>query len=108
MYAGVPPLYKITTSKGYKYLKNDVALKEYQEKNKGKKYSINRMKGLGEMDPEELEETVTDINERIIKRVTISDAEAAKKLFDDLMGTASTPRKVYIKAHSEEAKYNAE
>ena len=108
VYAGVPPLYKITTSKGYKYLKNDVALKEYQEKNKGKKYSINRMKGLGEMDPEELEETVTDINERIIKRVTISDAEAAKKLFDDLMGTAITPRKVYIKAHSEEAKYNAE
>ncbi len=66
------------------------------------------MKGLGEMDPEELEETVTDINERIIKRVTISDAEAAKKLFDDLMGTAITPRKIYIKAHSEEAKYNGE
>ena len=108
VYAGVPPLYKITTSKGYKYLKNDIALKEYQEKNKGKKYSINRMKGLGEMDPEELEETVTDINERIIKRVTISDAEAAKKLFDDLMGTAITPRKAYIKAHSEEAKYNGE
>ena len=66
------------------------------------------MKGLGEMDPEELEETVTDVKERIIKKVTISDAEAAKKLFDDLMGTAITPRKAYIKAHSEEATYNVE
>ena len=66
------------------------------------------MKGLGEMDPEELEETVTDPEERIIKKVTISDAEAARKLFDDLMGTAITPRKAYIKEHSEEATYNAE
>lgn len=108
VYAGVPPLYKITTSKGYKYLKNDAALQEYQTQNAGKKYSVNRMKGLGEMDPEELEETVVDPEARIIKRVTIEDMEAAKKLFDDLMGTAITPRKAYIKAHSEEAKYNAE
>ena len=66
MYAGVPPLYKITTSKGYKYLKNDAALQEYQTQNAGKKYSVNRMKGLGEMDPEELEETVVDPEARII------------------------------------------
>ena len=85
-----------------------MALAEYRDKNSGKKYSVNRMKGLGEMDPEELEETVTDPKERIIKKVTISDAEAAKKLFDDLMGTAITPRKAYIKEHSEEATYNAE
>lgn len=45
VYAGVPPLYKITTSKGYKYLKNDEALEEYRELNKGKKYSVNRLKG---------------------------------------------------------------
>lgn len=108
VYAGVPPLYKITTSKGYKYLKNDDDLKAYQKANAGKAYKVNRMKGLGEMDVDETEETLTDPEQRIIKQVTISDADAAKKLFDDLMGTAVTPRKLYIKEHSEEATYNAE
>jgi DNA gyrase subunit B len=108
IYAGVPPLYKITTNKGYKYIKNDDALEEYRKENAGKSYKVNRMKGLGEMDVEETEETLTDPEQRIIRQVTISDATAAKKLFDDLMGTAITPRKVYIKEHSEEAKYNAE
>ena len=108
VYAGVPPLYKITTSKGYKYLKNDDDLKAYQKVNTGKAYKVNRMKGLGEMDVEETEETLTDPEQRIIKQVTISDAEAARKLFDDLMGTAVTPRKLYIKEHSEEATYNQE
>ena len=45
VYAGVPPLYKITTSKGYKYLKNDDDLKAYQKANTGKAYKVNRMKG---------------------------------------------------------------
>ena len=108
VYAGVPPLYKITTSKGYKYLKNDDDLKAYQKANTGKAYKVNRMKGLGEMDVEETEETLTDPEQRLIKQVTISDAEAARKLFDDLMGTAVTPRKLYIKEHSEEATYNQE
>ena len=108
VYAGVPPLYKVTMNKGYKYIKNDAALEEFRKSNSGKSYKINRMKGLGEMDVDETEETLTDPEQRIIRRVTISDANAAKKLFDDLMGTAVTPRKVYIKEHSEEATYNAE
>ncbi len=108
VYAGVPPLYKITTNKGYKYIKNDEALEEYRKANSGKSYKVNRMKGLGEMDVEETEETLTDPEQRIIRQVTINDIEAARKLFDNLMGTAVTPRKVYIKEHSEEAQYNAE
>ena len=108
VYAGVPPLYKITTNKGYKYIKNDEALEEYRKTNSGKSYKVNRMKGLGEMDVEETEETLTDPEQRIIRQVTINDTEAARKLFDNLMGTAVTPRKVYIKEHSEEAQYNAE
>ena len=108
VYAGVPPLYKITTNKGYKYIKNDEALEEYRKVNSGKSYKVNRMKGLGEMDVEETEETLTDPEQRIIRQVTIDDTEAARKLFDDLMGTAVSPRKVYIKEHSEEATYNAE
>lgn len=66
------------------------------------------MKGLGEMDVNETEETLTDPENRILKQVTVNDAAAADKLFDDLMGTAVIPRKDYIKAHSEEARYNAE
>lgn len=108
VYAGVPPLYKITTNKGYKYIKNDETLEEYRKANIGKSYKVNRMKGLGEMDVEETEETLTDPEQRIIRQVTINDVNAAKKLFDDLMGTAVTPRKLYIKEHSEEATYNAE
>lgn len=110
VYAGVPPLYKITlaANKGYKYLKNDEALAEYQKENKGKKYQVGRMKGLGEMDVEETEETLTDPNNRIIKQITIEDVAAADRLFNDLMGNAVIPRKRYIKEHSQEATYNAE
>ena len=110
VYAGVPPLYKITlaANKGYKYLKNDEALAKYQKENKGKKYQVGRMKGLGEMDVEETEETLTDPNNRIIKQITIEDVAAADKLFNDLMGNAVIPRKRYIKDHSQEATYNAE
>ena len=110
VYAGVPPLYKITlaANKGYKYLKNDEVLAEYQKENKGKKYQVGRMKGLGEMDVEETEETLTDPNNRIIKQIGVEDVAAANKLFNDLMGNAVIPRKRYIKEHSQEATYNAE
>ena len=105
VFAGVPPLYKITTSKGYKYLKNDAALLEYRETNKGKKYTVNRLKGLGEMSVEETEETLTDPNNRDIRQITVEDIESTNKLFDDLMGTAVLPRKAFIKEHSKEATY---
>lgn len=108
IYAGVPPLYKVTMAKKYYYLKNDAALEEFRAKNAGRSYTVNRMKGLGEMDAEETEETLTSPEGRIIRQVQVADAEAASKLFDDLMGTAITPRKLYIKEHSKEATYNAE
>ena len=103
IYAGVPPLYKITIGKEYKYLKNDEALEEFRVSHQGRKYTVNRLKGLGEMSVEETEETLTDPDNRIIKQITVEDAAAAGKLFDDLMGTAIVPRKNYIKAHSKEA-----
>ena len=106
VYAGVPPLYKITIGKEYKYLKNDEALEEFRKTHQGKKYTVNRLKGLGEMSEEETEETLTDPDNRIIKQITVGDAAAASKLFDDLMGTAIIPRKNYIKAHSKEATGN--
>ena len=103
IYAGVPPLYKITIGKEYKYLKNDEALEEFRKTHQGRKYTVNRLKGLGEMSEEETEETLTDPANRIIRQVTVEDAAAAGKLFDDLMGQAIIPRKNYIKEHSKEA-----
>ena len=109
VYAGVPPLYKITIGKEYKYLKNDEALEEFRKTNAGKKYTVNRLKGLGEMSAEETEETLTDPNNRIIKQITVEDAKATDILFEQLMGAGVTSRKAYIKEHSKEAgKYNAE
>ena len=105
VFAGVPPLYKITTSKGYKYLKNDSALLEYREANKGKKYTVNRLKGLGEMSVEETEETLTNPDNRDIRQITVEDIQGTNKLFDDLMGSAVLPRKAFIKEHSREATY---
>ena len=58
------------------------------------------------MSEEDTEETLTDPDNRIIKQITVEDAAAASKLFDDLMGTAIIPRKNYIKAHSKEATGN--
>ena len=63
-------------------------------------------KHVGEMSDEETEETLTNPENRIIKQITIEDIAEAEKLFDDLMGTAVIPRKMYIKKHSEEATYN--
>lgn len=109
IYAGVPPLYKITEGKDkYIYLKNDDALDDYRIKNKGKKYQVGRMKGLGEMDVDETAETLTDPDKRIIKQITIEDTTATNVLFEQLMGTGIVARKEYIKAHSQEAVGNAE
>ena len=105
VYAGVPPLYKITMAGKYHYLKNDAALEEFRQAHVGKKYQVNRLKGLGEMDVEETEETLTNPNNRIIKQITVEDVNAANILFEQLMGTAVAPRKQFIKEHSKEATY---
>ena len=107
IYAGVPPLYKITLTgnKGYKYLKNDEELEAYRKTHKDK-YTVTRLKGLGEMSIEETEETLTNPTTRIIKQITVDDIKATDRLFDDLMGMATIPRKNFIKKYSKEAMYN--
>ena len=64
------------------------------------------MKGLGEMSVEETEETLINPESRIIKQITVEDAAAAGKLFEDLMGNQIVARKNYIRLHSDEAQYN--
>ena len=105
VYAGVPPLYKVTMGGKYYYLKNDASLEEFKAKHLGKKIQVNRLKGLGEMDVDETEETLTNPENRIIKQITVEDVEACNVLFDQLMGTGVVARKKYIKEHSKEATY---
>ena len=105
VYAGVPPLYKVITGTKYQYIKNDEELNKWKQEHPNQKYELARMKGLGEMNAEETEETLTDPNQRIIKQVTIEDIEAADILFEQLMGSGAAARKEYIKNHSEEAIY---
>ena len=108
VYALIAPLYRITEGKDkYIYVKNDAALEEWKAQNVGKKYVVNRMKGLGEMDVEQTEECLTGPG-RVLQQITVDDVNAANVLFDQLMGTAAAPRKEYIKIHSKEATYNAE
>lgn len=106
VYAGVPPRYKVTMGKDtYIYLKDDDALEDFKMKNQGKKFSVNYLKGLGELSEEETS-ILVDPEERIIRQITVDDVKMADRLFDDLMGTAVIPRKKFIQEHSREAKYN--
>lgn len=105
VYALVAPLYKITMGKDtYLYLRDDKELAEFQEKNRGKKYQVNRFKGLGEMSEDETE-ILVDPSLRVLNQVTVEDAKKADVLFDQLMGVGVAARKKFIQDHSKEAKY---
>lgn len=105
VYALVAPLYKITMGKDtYLYLRDDKELAEFQEKNKGKKYQVNRFKGLGEMSEDETE-ILVDPDLRVLNQVTVEEAKKADVLFDQLMGAGVAARKKFIQEHSKEAKY---
>ncbi len=112
LYIALPPLYKITVGKESKYVFNDEEkdelLKELGDKQSlaggaGKKYSISRYKGLGEMDAQQLWETTMDPATRTLKQVTIDSMEAASNMFEMLMGEEVPPRKKFIQTHAKMA-----
>lgn len=104
IYVATPPLYKVIPKKGNQfYIANDKDLKEYRDKNKGKSFILNRMKGLGEMDADQLWETTMNPKTRTLRRVNIEEAEQASLITSILMGTDVEPRKKYIVDHSEGA-----
>lgn len=103
IYAGVPPLYRLRTNKEVLYLKDDEALEKFKKSDSINKYQISRLKGLGEMSPEETEEALVDPNTRIIEQITVEDMGKADVLFDTLMGTSADKRKKYIEENSEKA-----
>ena len=103
-YVAIPPLFRITTSKNeYIYLKDSNALEEYKKENVGKKYLVNRNKGLGEQDADELAECLLNPETRNIKQVAVSDRAKASELIETLMGPSVPPRRQWLIEHSEEA-----
>ncbi len=103
VYIAMPPLYKAIPSKGEEeYLYDDAALANYRKKHKGS-FTLQRYKGLGEMDAEQLWETTLDPERRNLKQVQIEDASMASKMTELLMGNDVAPRKEYIYEHANEA-----
>lgn len=99
IYAAVPPLYKATMGTKFKYLKDDGELEQFR-KNCTRNFELGRMKGLGEMDPSEMAETVMDPTTRTLKQITMEDAAEVSKIFNNLMGQAVTPRKKFIEENA--------
>ena len=103
VYLAMPPLYKAMPSKGEEeYLYDDKALEQYRKKHKGP-FTLQRYKGLGEMDAQQLWETTLDPETRILKQVEIEDARMASEVTEMLMGTEVPPRKAFIYEHATDA-----
>ncbi|MBQ7775852.1 MAG: DNA topoisomerase IV subunit B, partial [Lachnospiraceae bacterium] len=103
VYIAMPPLYKAMPSKGKEeYLYDDKALEKYRKTHKGP-FTLQRYKGLGEMDAQQLWETTLDPETRLLKRVEIEDARMASNITEMLMGTDVAPRKAFIYEHATDA-----
>ncbi len=104
VYLAMPPLYKALPSKGKEeYLYDDVALAKYRNAHKGKSFTLQRYKGLGEMDPEQLWETTLDPERRLLKLVEIEDAKMASSMTELLMGVDVPPRREFIHQYATDA-----
>ncbi|MCM1327551.1 MAG: DNA gyrase subunit B [Bacteroidales bacterium] len=103
VYIAMPPLYKAIPSKGKEqYLYDDKALENYRKTHKGS-FTLQRYKGLGEMDAEQLWETTLDPERRLMKLVEIEDARMASEMTEMLMGTDVPPRRAFIYEHATDA-----
>ncbi len=103
VYVAMPPLYKAMPQKGKEeYLYDDKALERYRKKHKGP-FTLQRYKGLGEMDAQQLWETTLDPATRLLKLVEIEDGRMASEVTEMLMGTDVPPRKAFIYDHATDA-----
>jgi DNA gyrase subunit B len=105
LYIATPPLYKIQIGKEVHYVYNDEEKDKFFKENPDKAASVNlqRYKGLGEMNPEQLWDTTMNPDNRTLKLVTIADAAKADETFNMLMGEEVAPRKRFIQTHAKAA-----
>ena len=104
VYIAMPPLYKVMPKKGQEeYLYDDKALERYRRAHKPGSFTLQRYKGLGEMDAEQLWETTLNPETRMMKRVEIEDARLASSVTEILMGSDVPPRKKFIYEHAQDA-----
>ena len=103
VYAAQPPLFRIMHGKTRKYVLDEAEKEAYLQslpENVRNRAEIARMKGLGEMDAEELNETTMDINKRVLRKITVSDCIAADAIFEKLMGDEVEPRRTFIEENA--------
>ena len=103
----MPPLFKVIPKRGEEqYLYDEKELERYRRTHTGD-FTLQRYKGLGEMDAEQLWETTLDPERRVLKRVEIEDARMATEITEMLMGTEVGPRRQFIYEHADEAEIDA-
>jgi DNA gyrase subunit B len=100
LFIAQPPLYRVEVGKGHQYVYSEEAKEQTLKKHKGEKVAIQRYKGLGEMNPEQLWDTTLNPEKRTLLQVTIEDAAAADRVFDMLMGESVPPRRRFIQTHA--------
>ena len=103
----MPPLFKVIPKRGEEqYLYDEKELERYRRSHTGD-FTLQRYKGLGEMDAEQLWETTLDPERRVLKRVEIEDARMASEITEMLMGSEVAPRREFIYEHADEAEIDA-
>ena len=105
VYLAQPPLYRADLGKERHYLKDDVALREFETSHKGRNVEVNRFKGLGEMDWEELGSTTMNLASRTLLQVTAADAAIADEIFSTLMGDDVEVRKKFIQENAKDVRF---
>ena len=108
VFLATPPLYKVVPKKGQgEYLYDDKALEKYRKTHQGASFTLQRYKGLGEMDAEQLWETTLNPETRILKQVEIEDGRMASEITEMLMGNDVAPRRQFIHEHAHDAEIDA-
>lgn len=108
VYLATPPLYKVVPKKGEgEYLYDDKALEKYRKTHQNSSFTLQRYKGLGEMDAEQLWETTLNPETRILKQVEIEDGRMASEITEMLMGNDVGPRRQFIHEHAHDAEIDA-